>query len=306
VREVKHLLGIDRMERADIVRVLDRASEFGRFIGASGKDKERVQSKALAGKRVLNLFFETSTRTRFSFERAARNLSAEVTNFTASGSSVEKGESIKDTVRTLGALDPDVIAVRSAYSGVPERIAEWVGASVVNAGDGKHQHPTQALLDIYTLRQRFDSLEGLNLWIVGDVLHSRVARSLIQAATKMGAKVTLSGPPSLIPRGVEEAFDCQVEDTLERLGEADVVYVLRLQKERITDSLLPSLSGYTAEYQINLERLTPSQLVMHPGPINRGVEIAADVADSPQSLIEEQVRAGIAVRMAVLCEAAGV
>jgi aspartate carbamoyltransferase catalytic subunit len=214
---------------------------------------------------------------------------------------VEKGESLKDTVQTLTAYDPAAIVIRSPHAGAAQLVARWTDAAVVNAGDGKHEHPTQALLDVYTLRRRLGALDGKRIWIVGDVLHSRVARSNILALLRMGAEVTVSGPPTLIPRGIE-ALGCQVAATLDRLEEADVVYVLRMQNERMHEAYVPSLREYAARYQVNAARLQPHQLLMHPGPVNRGVELSADAIDSPQALIAQQVEAGVVVRMAVLYE----
>jgi aspartate carbamoyltransferase catalytic subunit len=250
---------------------------------------------------VLNLFYEASTRTRSSFELAAKTLSAEVINFSSGGSAVEKGESLKDTVQTMSAYRPDLIVVRTPHVGAARLVADWSTAAVVNAGDGKHEHPTQALLDVYTLRERLGSLDGRRIWIVGDVMHSRVARSGILAFTKLGAHVTVCGPPTLIPRGME-SLGCDVEYTLDRLPEAEVVYALRMQRERMTDSFVPSLREYAARYQIDGRRLGARQVLMHPGPVNRGVELAAEVIDSPQAVIGEQVAAGVVVRMAVLYE----
>jgi aspartate carbamoyltransferase catalytic subunit len=249
----------------------------------------------------VNLFYEASTRTSSSFELAAKRLSADVVSVRSAGSSVDKGESLKDTIQTLSAYDPAAIVIRSPHVGAARLVAGWCDASVVNAGDGKHEHPTQALLDVYTLRRALGSLDGASIWIVGDVLHSRVARSNILAFKRMGAEVTVTGPPTLIPRGIE-ALGCAVQPTIERLGEADVVYVLRMQNERMHESFIPSLGEYAARYQISLARLAPRQLLMHPGPVNRGVELSADAIDSPQALIGEQVKAGVAVRMAVLYE----
>jgi aspartate carbamoyltransferase catalytic subunit len=293
---MRHLLSIEDIERSDIERILDRARSFTEV-----SEREVKKVPALRGRRVLNLFYEASTRTRSSFELAAKALSADVVNFTAGGSSVEKGESLKDTVQTLSAYRPDLICVRTPYVGAAELVSRWTTAGVINAGDGKHEHPTQALLDVHTLRERLGSLDGLNIWIVGDVAHSRVARSNILAFQKMGAAVTVCGPPTLIPRGIE-AMGCEVEHTLDGLGEADVVYALRMQHERMTDAFIPSLREYAAVYQIDGRRLSPRQLLMHPGPVNRGVELAAEVIDSPQSLIGEQVAAGVVTRMAVLYE----
>jgi aspartate carbamoyltransferase catalytic subunit len=214
---------------------------------------------------------------------------------------VEKGESLKDTVLTLGAHKPDAIVIRTPWAGAAELVSGWTPAAIVNAGDGKHEHPTQALLDVYTLRERLGDISGASIWIVGDVMHSRVARSNIQAFQKMGAEVTVCGPPTLIPRGIE-AMGCAVRTTLDDLGSADVVYALRMQHERMDQSWVPSLREYAAVYQINGRRLHPRQLLMHPGPVNRGVELSGEVVDSPQALITAQVEAGVVVRMAVLYE----
>jgi len=292
---MRHLLSIEDLDRPGIERILDRAKSFTEV-----SEREVKKVPALRGRRVLNLFYEASTRTRSSFELAAKTLSAEVINFVSSGSSVEKGESLKDTVQTLSAYRPDLIVIRTPHVGAAALVAGWTTAGVVNAGDGKHEHPTQALLDVYTLRERLGSLDGLNIWIVGDVTHSRVARSNILAFTKMGAKVTVCGPPTLIPRGMETFVD--VAYTLDGLRHADVVYALRMQNERMTDSFVPSLREYAAQYQIDGRRLSPRQVLMHPGPVNRGVELSAEVIDSPQAVIAQQVAAGVVVRMAVLYE----
>jgi aspartate carbamoyltransferase catalytic subunit len=292
---VRHLLSIEDLDRPAIERILDRARTFTEV-----SEREIKKVPALRGRRVLNLFYEASTRTRSSFELAAKSLSADVINFASSGSSVEKGESLKDTVQTMSAYQPDLIVIRSPHVGAAQLVAGWTTASVVNAGDGKHEHPTQALLDVYTLRERLGSLDGLSIWIVGDVLHSRVARSNILAFTKMGAKVTVCGPPTLIPRGMEAL--CDVAYTLDGLAGADVVYALRMQNERMSDSFVPSLREYATQYQINGRRLGARQVLMHPGPVNRGVELAAEVIDSPQAVIGQQVEAGVVVRMAVLYE----
>ena len=293
---MKHLLSIDDLDRAGIERVLDRAASFAEV---SGREIKKVP--ALRGRTVVNLFYEASTRTSSSFELAAKRLSADLVSIRAATSAVAKGESLKDTVATLTAYDPAAIVIRSPHAGAAQLVAGWTDAAVVNAGDGKHEHPTQALLDVFTLRRQLGSLDGVKIWIVGDVLHSRVARSNILAFTRMGAQVTLSGPPTLIPRGIE-ALGCTVEPTLDRLPEADVVYVLRMQHERMDDAYVPSLREYAARYQINAERLQPRQLLMHPGPVNRGVELSGDAIDSPQALITRQVEAGVVVRMAVLYE----
>jgi aspartate carbamoyltransferase catalytic subunit len=293
---LRHLLSIEDLEREDIEHILERARSFTE-IG----EREVKKVPALRGRRVLNLFYEASTRTRSSFELAAKSLSADVVNFASSGSSVEKGESLKDTVQTLSAYRPDLIVIRTQFVGAAHLVAGWTDASVVNAGDGKHEHPTQALLDVYALRERVGSIDGANIWIVGDVLHSRVARSCILAFTRLGAKVTVCGPPTLIPRGME-SLGCNVEYTLDKLPEADVVYALRMQMERMKESFVPSLREYAARYQIDGRRLSSRQVLMHPGPVNRGVELAAEVIDSPQAIIGQQVAAGVVVRMAVLYE----
>ncbi len=292
----RHLLSIDDLDRRDIERILDRA---GSFAEVSGRAIKKVP--ALRGRTVINLFYEASTRTSSSFELAAKRLSADLVNIKASGSSVEKGESLKDTVQTLSAYDPAAIVIRTPHAGAAGLVARWTPASVVNAGDGKREHPTQALLDLYTLRRRAGALDGLNVWIVGDVMHSRVARSNIIAFGRMGCEVTVAGPPTLIPRDVE-ALGCHVRHSLDELGEADVVYALRMQHERMSGSFVPSLREYAARFQIDGRRLGAGQILMHPGPVNRGVELAAEVIDSPQALITEQVESGVVVRMAVLYE----
>jgi aspartate carbamoyltransferase catalytic subunit len=292
----RHLLSIDDLDRASIERILDRAESFDEV---SGREIKKVP--ALRGRTIVNLFYESSTRTSSSFELAAKRLSADVVSIRSQGSAVDKGESLKDTVQTLSAYDPAAIVIRSPHAGAAGLVARWTPAAVINAGDGKREHPTQALLDVFTLRRRLGSLDGANIWIVGDVLHSRVARSNILAFTQMGASVTVCGPPTLIPREIE-ALGCEAATTLDNLQEADVVYVLRMQQERMRDSFVPSLREYAERYQINTARLHPGQLLMHPGPVNRGVELSGEAIDSPQALIGAQVRAGVAVRMAVLYE----
>jgi aspartate carbamoyltransferase catalytic subunit len=292
----RHLISIDDLDRHGIERILDRAESFAEV---SGRAIKKVP--ALRGRTVVNLFYEASTRTSSSFELAAKRLSADVVSVRSAGSSVDKGESLKDTIQTLSAYDPAAIVIRSPHAGAAQLVAGWTSAAVINAGDGKHEHPTQALLDVFTLRRRLGRLDGARIWIVGDVLHSRVARSNILAFQRMGAEVTVAGPPTLIPREIE-ALGCRSMPTLERLREADVVYVLRMQHERMREAFVPSLREYAARYQISAARLNPGQLLMHPGPVNRGVEISADAIDSPQALIGDQVKAGVAVRMAVLYE----
>jgi aspartate carbamoyltransferase catalytic subunit len=295
-RRLRHLISIDDLDRPGIERILDRAESFAEV---SGREIKKVP--ALRGRTVVNLFYEASTRTSSSFELAAKRLSADVVSIRSAGSSVDKGESLKDTVQTLSAYDPAAIVIRSPHAGAAQLVAGWTPAAVVNAGDGKHEHPTQALLDVFTLRRRLGSLDAANIWIVGDVMHSRVARSNILAFTRMGAQVTVCGPPTLIPRDIE-ALGCRATPSLDRVGEAEVIYVLRMQHERMSEAFVPSLREYAQRYQINESRLEPGQLVMHPGPVNRGVELSAATIDSPQALIGEQVKAGVAVRMAVLYE----
>jgi aspartate carbamoyltransferase catalytic subunit len=255
----------------------------------------------LRGRTVVNVFYESSTRTSSSFELAAKRLSADTMSIKASGSAVDKGESLKDTALTLGAYDPDVIVIRHPQIGAAHFVARVTKARVVNAGDGKHQHPTQALLDLYTLQEEFGRLEGLHVAIVGDVLHSRVARSLVQALALVDARVTLVGPPPLLPRGIE-AIGCETSTDIGSIAAADVVYVLRMQRERMEEgaNYVPSLREYTARWGVTPERLRPGQKIMHPGPMNRGVEIDPRVADAADALIETQVRAGLVTRMAVL------
>ncbi|MFL5837904.1 MAG: aspartate carbamoyltransferase catalytic subunit [Solirubrobacteraceae bacterium] len=294
---MRHLLSIEPLTRGQIERILDLADSF-----AEVSDREIKKVPALRGRTVVNLFYEASTRTSSSFELAAKRLSADVVSVRSAGSSVDKGESLKDTVQTLSAYDPAAIVIRSPHVGAAELVARWSPAAVVNAGDGKHEHPTQALLDVYTLRRRLGSLEGRSIWIVGDVAHSRVARSNVLAFRKLGADVTVCGPPTLIPREFE-ALGCRVAYDLDAgLSDADVVYALRMQRERMTETFVPSLREYAARYQIDGRRLHPRQLLMHPGPINRGVELSAEVIDSPQAAIVAQVQAGVVVRMAVLYE----
>jgi aspartate carbamoyltransferase catalytic subunit len=293
---VRHLISIEDLSRVDIERILDTAESFAEVAG-----REIKKVPALRGRTVVNLFYEASTRTSSSFELAAKRLSADVVSIRSVGSSVDKGESLKDTVQTLSAYDPAAIVIRSPHAGAAQLVAGWTPAAVINAGDGKHEHPTQALLDAFTLRRKLGTLDGTNIWIVGDVLHSRVARSNILALARMGAEVTVCGPPTLIPRGIE-SLGCHATSSLDGLHEADVVYVLRMQHERMRDSYVPSLREYAERYQINSARLEPRQLLMHPGPVNRGVELSAEAIDSPQALIGDQVKAGVAVRMAVLYE----
>jgi aspartate carbamoyltransferase catalytic subunit len=295
---IKHLLSITQLSRDDVTRVLDTAESF-REVGT------RIIKKvpALRGRTVVNLFYEPSTRTRISFEIAAKRLSADVINFTTSGSSVTKGESLKDTALTLQAMGADAIVIRHSSSGAAHTLSQWVGASVINAGDGTHEHPTQALLDLYTMRERFGHIEGLRVTVVGDVLHSRVARSLTFALSRMGAEVTLVGPPTLIPPDAA-SWGAAISYELEpALSKAEVCYMLRVQRERQGRQFFPSVREYARFYGLTPQRvamLPEGSMIMHPGPMNRGVEIASDVADLPQSVIQEQVTNGIAIRMSLL------
>jgi aspartate carbamoyltransferase catalytic subunit len=291
---MRHLLSIRDLDRDTIEEIVERAAHF-----AQVADRPIKKLPSLRGRLVINLFYEASTRTRSSFELAAKRLSADVLNLVSSGSSVEKGESLRDTVATLSAYGPDAIVIRSPHAGAPALVAGWTHAAVVNAGDGKHQHPTQALLDCYTLTTHYGSLEGRSIWIVGDLLHSRVARSCIQAFQLLGAEVTVAGPPTLVPDEFAQ-LGASVRHSLDDLREADAIYALRMQLERMGDAHVPSLREYVANFQINARRLGPRQLLLHPGPVNRGIELSGEVIDSPQALISNQVAAGVVVRMAVL------
>jgi aspartate carbamoyltransferase catalytic subunit len=290
----RHLLSVRDLERGDVERILETARSL-----AASLEREVKKLPTLRGRTVVNVFYESSTRTLASFELAAKRLSADTMSLRASGSSVDKGESLKDTILTLSAYDPDVIVIRHPSIGASQLVARWSEAHVVNAGDGKHQHPTQALLDLYAMEEALGRLEGLHVAIVGDVLHSRVARSLVQALELVGARSTLVAPPTLVPTGIE-ALGCEVSTDVRAIADADVVYVLRMQQERMDDAFVPSLREYTALFGITPERLRPGQVVMHPGPMNRGVEIDPRVADSEAALVTAQVRAGLVVRMAVL------
>jgi aspartate carbamoyltransferase catalytic subunit len=289
----RHLISVADLTRDDVERLLGNARTF-----ESALDREVKKLPTLKGRLVVNLFFESSTRTSSSFELAAKRLSADTLSVKAAGSAVDKGESLKDTALTLGAYDPDVIVIRHPQIGAPQLVADVTEAHVVNAGDGKHQHPTQALLDLYTLQHALGRLEGLHVAIVGDVLHSRVARSLIQAFALVGVRCTLVGPPALLPRGMQ----AETTTDIAAIRDADVVYVLRMQHERMEAgaNYVPSLREYTARWGVTPERLRAGQKVMHPGPMNRGVEIDPRVADSADALVETQVRSGLVVRMAVL------
>ncbi len=294
----RHLLDIESLSREEIFTVLDTAKAF-KAVG------ERVIKKvpSLRGKTVVNLFVEPSTRTRISFELAALRLTADVINFTVEASSLKKGETLKDTVRNLEALNADIIIVRHSATGAPHFISRFLRASVINAGDGAHEHPTQALLDVFTILERKGRVEGLKVTILGDILYSRVARSNIWALLKLGAEVTLCGPSTLVPRVFEE-MGCRVTyDVDEAIKEADIINLLRIQHERQRKTMFPSIGEYSSLFGLNRVRFAttkPDVLIMHPGPINRGVEIDSEVADCPRSVILEQVTNGLAVRMAVL------
>ncbi|MEK7221668.1 MAG: aspartate carbamoyltransferase catalytic subunit [Nitrospirota bacterium] len=294
----KDLLGIQDMPVEEISLVLETAESFKEV---SGRDIKKVPT--LRGKTVVNLFFEPSTRTRTSFELAAKRLSADVINFAVSASSVSKGETLLDTARNIEAMQADFIVLRHPMAGSPNILAKLLRASIVNAGDGGHEHPTQALLDLYTLREKKRAFKGLRLAIVGDIAHSRVARSNIYALTKLGAEVRVIGPPTMMPLEVERLGVKVFYDLDEGLRGVDVIMMLRLQLERQGIALFPSIREYSRLYCLTPERVTlaaPDALVMHPGPINRGVEIAPEVADSVSSVILDQVTNGVAVRMAVL------
>jgi aspartate carbamoyltransferase catalytic subunit len=295
----RHLLSAADLSRDDATLILDTAAEMeGALAGRTVK-----KLPTLRGRTVVNLFFEDSTRTRTSFEVAAKRLSADVINFSAKGSSVTKGESLKDTALTLEAMGSDGVVIRHSASGAPHRLATWIKGSVVNAGDGTHEHPTQALLDAFTIRRRLGRLEGLRVVIVGDVLHSRVARSNVLLLSTLGAEVTLVAPPTLLPVGVD-AWPAAVSYDLDvMLPKSDVVMMLRVQSERMHGSFFPTVREYARRYGLDARRLAAlgdDAIVMHPGPMNRGVEIAAEVADGVRSTIVEQVANGVLVRMAVL------
>ncbi|HEU5108122.1 MAG TPA: aspartate carbamoyltransferase catalytic subunit [Micromonosporaceae bacterium] len=298
---IKHLLSAADLDADTATLILDTA---GQLAGIAGGEVRKLPT--LRGRTVVNLFYEDSTRTRISFEAAAKRLSADVINFSAKGSSVSKGESLKDTAWTLQALGADAVVTRHSASGAPHRLAEWLDGSVVNAGDGTHEHPTQALLDAYTMRSRLGRLAGLRVAIVGDVLHSRVARSNVLLLSTLGAKVTLVGPPTLLPvhAGTALASGTDVSYDLDAvLPDADVVMMLRVQRERMGDSYFPSAREYARRYGLDgarMRRLPEHAIVMHPGPMNRGMEIAPEVADSARATIVEQVANGVSVRMAVL------
>ena len=294
----KHLVGLDELTVQEIVHILDTAESFREVSTRSIK-----KVPALRGKVVGLLFFEESTRTRMSFELAASRLSADTVLFTAKGSSVSKGETTLDTFRNIEAMGVDIFVIRHGQAGAPHMLARHVQASIVNAGDGQHEHPTQALLDVFTIRRRLGRLAGLKVAIVGDIAHSRVARSNIIALRKLGAEVVVVGPPTLVPSAIA-AMGCEISHDLDQvLGEVDVINMLRIQFERFGGSLFPSVREYSRLYGMDGERLARCRkdvLIMHPGPINRGVEMTSEVADGPNSCILQQVANGLAIRMAVL------
>jgi aspartate carbamoyltransferase catalytic subunit len=301
---MKHLLSIADITRGDAIKILDTAAELARV-----SDTPMKKLPTLRGRTIVNLFAEDSTRTRISFEAAAKRLSADVINFSAKGSSVSKGESLKDTAQTLQAMGADAVIIRHGSSGAPARLAacEWMSGAVINAGDGTHEHPSQALLDAFTIRKHLsqgrEDLQGLRIAIVGDVLHSRVARSNVLLLTKLGAHVTLVAPPTLLPVGVESwpvALSYDFDQVLESL---DAVMMLRVQQERMGELFFPNAREYSRYFGLNTDRLNalhPGAIVMHPGPMNRGLEITAESADSARSVIVEQVANGVSVRMAIL------
>ena len=299
----KHILGTEQLSREDIQLILDTADSLKEI-----NSREIKKVPTLRGKTIVNLFYEASTRTRTSFEIAGKRLSADTINMTASTSSVTKGETLEDTAKNIQAMKPDIIVMRHSASGAPHYLAERIDCSVINAGDGAHEHPSQALLDLLTIRQHKGKLEGLTVAIVGDITHSRVARSDLYAMTKMGMKVRLCGPGTMMPPGIERLGAEVFTDMDDAVRDADVVMMLRIQLERQGKTLLPTLREYARLYGLNPARLAlakPDAIVMHPGPLNRGVEISSYVADGKQSVILDQVENGVAVRMALLYLVAG-
>lgn len=300
----KHLLSMEGLSKEEILHILHTAASFKEV---SSRTVKKVP--ALRGKTVANLFFESSTRTRTSFELAAKRLSADLVNFTVAGSSAAKGETLKDTARNIEAMNIDIIVVRHESSGSADYLSRSVGAGVVNAGDGAHEHPTQALLDMFTIQEVKKRFEGLKICFIGDILHSRVARSNIWGLNAVGAQVTVCGPPTLIPKDIERLGVRVSYDLDDVIAEMDVLYILRIQFERQLGMFFPSIREYAGEYGISGDRMKRAKkdvLIMHPGPLNRGVELSASVADGPHSLILNQVTNGVAVRMAVLYLIAGV
>lgn len=300
----RHLLGIKNLTPRDISTILNTTREFKEVL-----QRPIRKVPALREITIVNLFYENSTRTRISFELAEKRLSADTVNFSASGSSVSKGETLLDTVNNILSMKVDMVVMRHSASGAPHFLSQHIPASIINAGDGINEHPTQALLDAFSILEKHQTLEGLKVAIIGDIMHSRVAQSNIYLLTKMGAKVTVCGPPTLIPKYIDRAFDVRVEYNLRKALEwCDVANVLRIQLERQNQVLFSSLREYSLAYGINrnlLDSLSKKITIMHPGPINRGVELDTDVADSDQSIILQQVENGVAVRMAVLYLLAG-
>ncbi|MEJ2472241.1 MAG: aspartate carbamoyltransferase catalytic subunit [Desulfuromonadales bacterium] len=301
----KHILGMAQMAKEDIEIILDTADAFKEV---NAREIKKVPT--LRGKTIINAFFEASTRTRLSFEIAGKRLSADTVNISGSTSSVVKGETLEDTARNIEAMAPDIIVIRHGHSGAPHYLAERVGCSIVNAGDGAHEHPSQALLDLMTMREHKGGIAGLEVAIIGDITHSRVARSNIYALSKMGAKVRLCGPGTMLPVGIERLGDVTVCTQMnEAIRDADVVMMLRIQLERQSKIMLPSLREYARFYglnPVNIQQAKPDAIVMHPGPMNRGVEISSLVADGVQNVILDQVENGVAVRMALLYLVSGV
>jgi aspartate carbamoyltransferase catalytic subunit len=297
-RRLRHLLGIEDLDRELAEHILDTARTFHEVVR---RPVRKVPT--LRGKTLINLFFEASTRTRSSFELAGKRLSADIMNVGGSSTSTSKGETLRDTVRTLDAMHADIMVIRHAVSGAPHYISRFTRAAVINAGDGMHEHPTQALLDAFTILQNKPSLRGLTVTICGDITHSRVARSNVLLLNLLGANVRIAGPRTLLPRGID-AWQCEVFDRIEpAIRDADIVMMLRIQRERLGAILFPSLREYARQFGLNRRRLElakPDALVMHPGPLNRGVEITEEVADGSHSVILDQVQSGVSVRMAVL------
>jgi aspartate carbamoyltransferase catalytic subunit len=301
----KHILGIEQLAKEDIQLILDTADSFKEI---NRRDIKKVPT--LRGKTIINAFFEASTRTRLSFEIAGKRLSADTVNISGSTSSVVKGETLEDTARNIEAMAPDIIVIRHGHSGAPHYLAERVGCSIVNAGDGAHEHPSQALLDLLTMREHKGHIEGLEVAIVGDITHSRVARSDIYALSKMGARVRVCGPGTMLPLGIERLGNVEVFTSMrEAIKDVDVVMMLRIQLERQSNIMLPSLREYARFYGLNptnVKLAKPDAIVMHPGPMNRGVEISSVVADGVQNVILDQVENGVAIRMALLYLVSGV
>src|SRR5210317_33404 len=301
----KHILGIEQMTKEDIQMILDTADSFKEI-----NSREIKKVPTLRGKTIINAFFEASTRTRLSFEIAGKRLSADTVNISGSTSSVVKGETLEDTARNIEAMAPDIIVIRHGHSGAPHYLAERVGCSIVNAGDGAHEHPSQALLDVITIREHKGRIEGLEVAIIGDITHSRVVRSNIYCLSKMGAKVRLCGPGTMLPPGIEKLGNVKVyTDMQDAIKDVDVIMMLRIQMERQSNIMLPSLREYARFYGLNptnVKLAKPDAIVMHPGPMNRGVEISSVIADGVQNVILDQVENGVAVRMALLYLVSGV